>query len=193
MHRPTCLLQGFQGQFRSLGISTFTKASTTNQTHQCVLPSLLRARALKEDQDLPHWDQGTNCGHFDKGASTEHLLPTLQIHVWTVTQDALVKDCEVNCTTALTLQPFLEGESVLFLFFNHHWKWTRIFFVFNPKSSARVFARYPFWDFTWIKLKVSSLFSQKILVHLEFDCTQNLNVMAPELPTHQLSVEWTLE
>ena len=44
------------------------------------------------------------------------LLRTSPIHMWTVTQDALVRECEVYCTTALTSQPFLEGESVLFHF-----------------------------------------------------------------------------
>ena len=74
-----------------------------------MLPSLLRARACKESQDLPHWDQGTNCRQFDKGAPAEHLLPTLTVHVWSVTQDALVRECEVYCTTTLTLQPLLES------------------------------------------------------------------------------------
>jgi hypothetical protein len=78
-----------------------------------VLPSLPRACALKVSQDISHWYQGTNCGHFDKGAPKEHLLPTLQVHVWAVTQDALVRECEIYCTTALTLPPFLEDESVL--------------------------------------------------------------------------------
>ena len=97
----------------SPGIGTPAKASTTHQTHKCVLPSLPRARALKEGQDLPHWDQGPNCGHFDKGAPAEHLLQEPPVHVWKVTQDALVRECEVYCTTAnststiaLTLQPF---------------------------------------------------------------------------------------
>ena len=74
-----------------------------------MLPSLPRAHALKESQDLPHWDQGTNCGKIDKGALAEHLLPTSPDHVWTVTQDALVRKCEVYFTTALALQPFLES------------------------------------------------------------------------------------
>ena len=134
MHNSTCLLQGFRGQLRSPGIGTLAKTSTTHQTHKCVLPSFPRARALKESQDLSHWDQGTNCRHFDKAAPTEHLLPTSQVHVWTVTQDALVRECEIYYTTALTLQPFLEGESVLLRF--------------NQKSPACVFSRYPFRDFT---------------------------------------------
>ncbi len=79
-----------------------------------MLSSLPRALALKEIQDLPHWDQGTNCGHFDKGATAEHLLQTLPVHVWTVTKDALVvRECEVYCTAVnststmtLMLQPF---------------------------------------------------------------------------------------
>ena len=113
MHISTCLLQGIWGQLRSLGIGTLTKASTTHQTHQCVLSSLPRARALKENQDLSHRYQGTNCRHLNKGSPAEHFLPTLQVHVWTVTQDALVRECEVYCTAAnststmtLMLQPF---------------------------------------------------------------------------------------
>ena len=51
-----------------------------------------------------HWDQGTNCRHIDKGAPTKNLLLTLPGHVWTVTQDALVRECEVYCTTALTVR-----------------------------------------------------------------------------------------
>ena len=81
-----------------------------------MLSPLSQARALKEGQDLPHWDQGTNQRHIGKGSPSEHLLPTLPFHVWTVTQDTLVRECEVYCTTAdststmaLTLQPFLEA------------------------------------------------------------------------------------
>ena len=39
--------------------------------------------------------------------------------------------------------------------------------LYQSKSPARVFARYPFWDFTWLELDVPSLFSQRILVNLE--------------------------
>jgi hypothetical protein len=50
------------------------------------------------------WDQGTNCQHIDKGVPAEHLLLTLPGHVWTVTQDDLVRECKVRCTTALTVR-----------------------------------------------------------------------------------------
>ena len=60
-----------------------------------MLPSLPRARALQEDQDFSHQYQGTNCRYLNKGSPAEHFLPALQIHVWTVTQDALVRECEV--------------------------------------------------------------------------------------------------
>ena len=103
MHSSTCLLQGFWGQFRSPGISTLAKTSTTHQRHKCVLPSLPRARALKESKNLPHWYQGKNCRHLEKGAPTEHLLLELPVRVWTVAQDSLVREFEVYCTTALTL------------------------------------------------------------------------------------------
>ncbi len=38
-------------------------------------------------------------------------------------------------------------------------------------ASSQFFARYPFWDFTWFKLDLPSLFSQRILVNLELSCT----------------------
>ena len=72
------------------------KALTTHQTHKCVLPSLPQARALKEDQDFSNRNQGTNCRHLDKGSPAEHLLLASQVHVWKVTQDALVRECEVH-------------------------------------------------------------------------------------------------
>ncbi len=50
-----------------------------------------------------HWDQGTNCPHIGKGVPAEHLLLTIPGNVWTVTQDDLVRECEVRCTTALTV------------------------------------------------------------------------------------------
>ena len=69
-------------------------------------------------------------------------------------------------------------------------------FRFQSKLSARVFAQYPFWDFTRLELDVPSLFSQRILVNLElwlypefkFDGTQIANDLSC-----QLSVAWTLE
>ena len=39
--------------------------------------------------------------------------------------------------------------------------------LLSPNRLPAFFAWYPFWDFTWLKLNVSSLFSQKILVNLE--------------------------
>ncbi len=51
-----------------------------------------------------HWDQGTNCQHIDKGVPAEHLLLKLPGHVWTVTQDDLVRECEVRCTTELMVR-----------------------------------------------------------------------------------------
>jgi hypothetical protein len=51
-----------------------------------------------------HWDQGTNFQHIDKGVPAEYLLLTLPGHVWKVTQDDLVRECEVRCTTALTVR-----------------------------------------------------------------------------------------
>ena len=116
MHSSTCLLQGFWGQFRGPRIGTPTKALTTHQAHKCVLPSLPRAHALKKNQDLPNQYHGAKCRQLDKGSSSEHLLQAPPVHVWTVTQVALVRECEVYCTTAnntsamtLTLQPFLKA------------------------------------------------------------------------------------
>jgi hypothetical protein len=173
-----CLLQGFRGQLRSPGIGTLAKALTTHQTHKCVLPSLPRARALKESQDLSHWDQGTNCGHFDKGAPTEHLLWTSQVHVWTVTQDALVRECEVECTTTLTLQPFLEGESVLLYF------WSKIV---SPPFLAVSLLWFHMTRTYYIKHVLTKEFSESRTLIVP----QNLNIMAPELPMQRslLSVE----
>jgi hypothetical protein len=51
-----------------------------------------------------HWDQGTNFQHIDKGVPAEYLLLTLPGHVWKVTQDDLVRECEVRYTTALTVR-----------------------------------------------------------------------------------------
>jgi hypothetical protein len=51
-----------------------------------------------------HWDQGTNCQHIDKGVHAEYHLLTLPGHVWTVTQDDKVRECEVKYTLTLTLQ-----------------------------------------------------------------------------------------
>ena len=95
MHDPTCLLQGFWGQLKCPWIGMPDKASTTHQTHKCVLSSLSRGRALKKDQYLPHWNQGSDCWHLDKGAATEFLLLALTIHVWTVTQDTQGRECEI--------------------------------------------------------------------------------------------------
>ena len=125
MHSSTCLLQGFWGRFRSPRIGTPTKASTMHQAHKCVLPSLLRACALKENQDLPNRYQWTNCRYLNKGSSTEHLLQAPPLHVWTVTYDALVRECEVYYTTAdststtaltlrLMLQPYFYNQDCLF-------------------------------------------------------------------------------
>jgi len=45
---------------------------------------------------------------FGKGSFTQISLSTLLSHMLTVTQDALVKECAIYYTTALTLLPFLE-------------------------------------------------------------------------------------
>ena len=59
--------------------------------------------------------------------SRRTLLPTFPGHVCIVTQDALVRECEVYGTMALTLQPFLESG-----------------LSSQSKASARVFAVSPF-------------------------------------------------
>ncbi len=173
MHISTCLLQDIQGQLRRLGIGTLNKTSTMHQTHQCVLSSLPRARALKDNQDLSHRYQGTNCRHLNKGSPAEHFLPTLQVHVWTVTQDALVRECEVYCAAAnststmtLMLQPFQCCDRQVSYFQN------------QASTRQPVFEGF----------QVSQTKCSKHLLSNVFTCTltlivpQNLNVMAPELP-----------
>jgi hypothetical protein len=109
---PHVYCKVFEDKSGSLELNLLPKLCPRTKHINGVLSSLPRARALKEGRDLPHWNQGSDCGHLNKGAPTEHLLPTSPSHVWTVTQDALVRECEIYCTTALTLQPFLESRIV---------------------------------------------------------------------------------
>ncbi len=109
-----------------------TKTLTTHQTHQCALSSLPREHALKEDQDLSHRYQGTNCRHLNKGSPAEHSLPTLQVHVWTVAQDALVRECVVYI---LLLQIVLVLWQLRYSHFSAETDMALIFRIGRPRAS----------------------------------------------------------
>ena len=131
-----------------------TKALTLHQTHQYVLPSLPRACALQEDQDKSHRYQRTNCRYLDEGSPAEHFLPASQIHVWTVAQDSLVRECEVYIVLLrMVLVPWHLGYS----HFSTVADMALIFRIGRPRAS--LFLRV----FKCLELNVPSTFSQMYL------------------------------
>ena len=79
--------------------------------------------------------------------------------------------CEVYGTTALTLQPFLESG-----------------LSSQSEASARVFLRYPFLRFLRDSNLMYRACSPKgFFVHLELNCTQNLNVRAARIADATIS------
>ena len=69
-----------------------------------MLSPFLQARALKEGQNLPNRHQGTDCWHLNNSTHTKLFLAAPSSHVRSVTQDALVRECEIYCTMALKFQ-----------------------------------------------------------------------------------------